>query len=214
VSRGLDGLPFRLLAITDADPPTPLERVRAVVEACGSAVAVLLREPALPAAELRPRAREILRLCRAAGALFLVHADPELALELGADGVHLPERAGTPDAARRRLGPHALIGVSRHDAAGLASTAGADYATISPVFPSPGKGPALGLPALAALCASAPLPLVALGGVTAERALDCLAAGAAAVAGIRAVWGEPSALLPARYQLPVTGYQNCRTGNW
>ncbi|MDQ3555322.1 MAG: thiamine phosphate synthase, partial [Gemmatimonadota bacterium] len=82
----------------------------------------------------------------------------------------------------------------RHDAAGIAEGDGADYATASPVFPTPGKGAPLGTRGLAALCREAPISLVALGGVGPENAGECLTAGAAAVAAIRAVWeGDPAA---------------------
>jgi thiamine-phosphate pyrophosphorylase len=88
--------------------------------------------------------------------------------------------------ARTRLGPAALIGFSAHqvDELGPARTAGADYATLSPIFPSaskPGYGPALGLAAIRD-GAAAGLPLYALGGVGAANAAQCLAAGADGIA--------------------------------
>ncbi|HEY2540814.1 MAG TPA: thiamine phosphate synthase, partial [Stellaceae bacterium] len=90
-----------------------------------------------------------------------------------------------PATARARL-LRALIGVSAHSAADAAAQlrAGADYVTISPVFltaSKPGYGPALGLDGLAA-AAAAPGPVLALGGITAENAGLCRAAGAAGVA--------------------------------
>ena len=85
-------------------------------------------------------------------------------------------------AARVALGAGALIGVSAHDGAGAAAAvdAGADYVTLSPIFPSiskPGYGPALGLAAIRE--ASARVPVLALGGVTHETVAECLDAGAA-----------------------------------
>ena len=184
-------LPFRLLAITPAVHPALPDAVRQVVAAGGPEVAILLRDRSLPPDELRRWTTQLLPLCRATGSLLLVHGNPQVAKETGADGVHLPEDGPPVEAARAALGA-GLAGVSRHDAT-LPRSAGADYATLSPIFPTPGKGAALGLQALARACRNAPLPIVALGGITSARAAECRAAGAAAVAAIRAVWeGDPA----------------------
>ena len=78
-----------------------------------------------------------------------------------------------------------LIGCSAHDARELEAAAGADYATLSPIFPSaskPGYGPALGVSRFAAVVAAARLPVIALGGVDATNVASCIDAGAAGVA--------------------------------
>lgn len=182
-------LSFRLLAIGDRTQATPAA-AREVAEAGGPSVALLLRDRSLTVPELADWARAVVPLCHAFGTRVLVHGSPEAALLARADGVHLPEGASVA-AARAVLGPALLVGASRHDDAGLrrAAEEGADYATLSPVFPSPGKGPPLGLDAFAALARGAPLPVVALGGIRPENCAPCLAAGAAAVAAIGAVWG-------------------------
>ena len=105
--------------------------------------------------DLAPRARlallrELVACARGFDALVTVHADVEAAASAGAAGVHLPAGAAV-QAARARLGPEALIGVSAHDRAEieLAAASGADYVTLSPIFASaskPGYGPALGPP--------------------------------------------------------------------
>lgn len=195
MSGGGNALPFRLLAITPGVYAGLPDAVAAAAEAGGAGLAVLLRAPGLPLDALRRSAQMLLPFCRAAGSLLLVHGDPNIVRDVGADGAHLPD--GGPERgmeiadARAVLGPGPLLGVSRHDAAGLAAGAGADYATLSPVFATPGKGAPLGLPRFAVLCRAAPLPVVALGGITPERAPECRAAGA--VAAIRAVWdGDPA----------------------
>jgi thiamine-phosphate pyrophosphorylase len=193
-------LPFRLLAIGDRGQATT-SAVRDLAEAGGPAVALLLRDRRLSPPERVEWARELLPICRASGTLLLVHASPEAALRAGADGVHLPGGASVREA-RARLGPGLLVGASRHDGAGVreAAEAGASYATLSPVFESPGKGMPLGLEAFAAVARTAPLPVVALGGVRPERCAACFEAGAAAVAAIGAVWdGDPSGLLRASW---------------
>ena len=109
----------------------------------------------------------------------------DVALDTGADGVHLPS-GSNPAIARASL-PSGLIGASAHSAAeaGALLRAGADYVTLSPVFltaSKPGYGPALGVEGLASAAAQAPGPILALGGVTAGNAALCLSAGAHGVA--------------------------------
>ena len=184
-------LPWTLLAITDGRRGTPPDAVRAAVDVGGPRVAILLREPGIAAPELLAWVEWALPICRAAGTTLLVHADAEVARRAGADGVHLPERGVDPATARQVVGADRWIGASRHDAAGLAAVAVADYATLSPVYAVPGKGPALGLTRFAELARGAATPVVALGGVTPARVAECRGHGAAAVAAIRAVWQGP-----------------------
>jgi thiamine-phosphate pyrophosphorylase len=160
---------------------------------------LLLRDKDLAQAERVAIGRHLIEIAAPHGAKVLMSGDVAAAIEAGAAGVHLP-RDGDPRAARARLGPAALIGVSAHDLgeAERAAAAGADYATLSPIFASPSKpgyGPALGLEGLSDAAAAAGLPVLALGGITAERARDCLAAGAAGVAVMGEVMGaeDPAA---------------------
>jgi thiamine-phosphate pyrophosphorylase len=181
----MNPLPSRSLLVTDRhQAAVALEQV--VSEAVAAGVRwVWLRDRDLPAAERRALARRLLAAVRAHDARLSVGGDVELAADIVADGVHLP--AGAPiAAARARLGPHALIGISAHGVADVAAAAvaGADYATLSPIFSTaskPGYGPELGAAALTA-AASHGLPVLALGGVTPERAGECLRAGAAGIA--------------------------------
>jgi thiamine-phosphate pyrophosphorylase len=156
-------------------------------------IAVHLREKDLPARELLVLARALVAVCRAREQLLLVNDRLDVALAAGADGVHLPSAGVPPAAARRLLGPAALVGVSCHSAADVlrARDGGASYATFGPVYETPSKrpfGPPVGLAALSE-AARLGLPLVALGGVDAERAPEVVRAGARGVAAIRA-WLE------------------------
>jgi thiamine-phosphate pyrophosphorylase len=123
----------------------------------------------------------------------------DVALACGAGGVHLSEN-GIPvsDACRlrdeffssRREKPDFLIGVSCHSlGASLgAARAGADYIYFSPIFNTPSKanyGPPQGIDRLAAICRAVAIPVIAIGGMSAENAVSCLQAGAAGVAAIR-----------------------------
>jgi thiamine-phosphate pyrophosphorylase len=155
-----------------------------------------LREKDLPAAERRALLGALVALGRRHGATVIAHEDVDAVVALGADGVHLPG-GGDPAVARRRL-PDGLIGVSAHRPAEAAAqlAAGADYATLSPIFltaSKPGYGPAVGLAALAeaARLAAAGVPptgvspraaIVALGGIDETTIGACLAAGAQGIA--------------------------------
>ncbi|MDP4002565.1 thiamine phosphate synthase [Methylobacterium sp. NEAU K] len=181
-------LPSRLLAVTDRHGhPRPLaETVQAILDGGGRWVWFRDRD-------MEPEARwqlatAIADRVHAAGGTLAVGGDVALALALGAGGVHLGGGTG-PEAivaARTTLGPGALIGVSihaPHEADGAAE-AGADYVTLSPVYPTdskPGYGPALGPESIAA-ARRAGLPVVALGGITPDRTPACRDAGAASVA--------------------------------
>jgi thiamine-phosphate pyrophosphorylase len=140
-----------------------------------------LREKDLPAAGRHALLAELIALGRNYGALVGIHDD----LDTTADAVHLPGN-GDPASVRRRL-PHALIGVSAHTPAEAAAQlgAGADYATLSPIFltdSKPGYGPALGLDGLTQAAKLTDGPFVALAGITPANAASCLAAGAAGIA--------------------------------
>lgn len=194
-------LPASLLIVTDRHGAArPLrETVAAILR--GGGRWFWFRERDMPPGPRRALAREVLGIVRDAGGRLTVGADLELAVAIGADGVHLP--GGTrPDAvvrARRLLRAADTVGVSAHGfrEAEAAADAGADYVTLSPIFATaskPGYGPALGVEALRAARGLA-APVVALGGVTPDNADACLRAGAAGVA----VMGSPMrAADPAR----------------
>jgi thiamine-phosphate pyrophosphorylase len=174
-----------LVVVTDriqaaARGRTLAEVVAAAVE--GGARTVLLREKDLPAAGRRALADDLADLLRPVDGELLVAGDVQLATAVGAIGVHLA--AADPPAAASDL----VVGRSCHSIGELrAALARAEgYATFSPVWTTaskPGYGPAVGIEGLADACAAVPdLPIVALGGITLERAPVCVTAGAAAVA--------------------------------
>jgi thiamine-phosphate pyrophosphorylase len=144
-----------------------------------------LREKDLPAGERRALLRALVALGHVYGATVTVHEDVEAAVAAGADGVHLP--GGGDPARARMLLPSGLIGVSAHSPQEAAAqlAAGADYATLSPIFltqSKPGYGPAVGLDALEEAARLAPGPIVALGGIDGEKIALCRAAGARGMA--------------------------------
>ena len=153
------------------------------------ATVVQLRLKDAATAEVVAVGEPMLAACRRSRVAFVVNDDVEAALRLGADGVHL----GRGDAgAERALEAGLLLGLSAGNVeeARAAEAAGASYVGAGPVWATPSKpdaGQPLGLEGLAAVCAAVAAPVVAIGGIDASNAADCIRAGAAGVAVIRAV---------------------------
>ena len=183
---------FDVYLITADEAP---ERVlESVVRALGDAawagrVALQYRAKDRPPDEVRRVAHALRQITRDAGVALLVNSWIEIAHEVSADGVHLPEQGPAIAEARARLGASALVGVSCHDARGLlrADAQGATFASVSPVFATPGKGAPLGPDGFRALVHGARLPVFALGGICCADAPALARAGARGVAVIRAV---------------------------
>lgn len=186
---------FDLYAITAERTPAEIERgvLRALAHEQAARIAILLRAKHLSQADRLSLGRALRAITKDRGALLLVSGDLELCEELEADGVQLPERGPTVERARHALRPERWVGASRHDRAGLdsAAFAGASFATLSPVYASPGKATPLGEAAFAELASRAELPVLALGGIEPRHVGDLIAAGAAGIAVIRAVFDEP-----------------------
>lgn len=163
------------------------------VDAPEGAVAVQLREKDLPGAPLLALARDLRAVTAARGARLFVNDRVDVALAAGADGIHLG--GGALDLSDvTAIAPGLEVAVSTHSHA-EADRFGADprvsFLVFGPVFETPSKrpyGPPLGLPALGEVCAGGKgRRMVAIGGISGDRAASCRAAGAAGVAVIRAV---------------------------
>ena len=150
---------------------------------------VQIREPALPDADCERFARAVVERCHAAGALAVVNGDAALARRIGADGLHLPARSlmaadGRPD--------FEWVGASCHSRAELEQAAALelDYALLGAVRPTQShpERATLGWSAFGDLVARLPLPVFALGGLSAGDLETAKAAGAHGVAGIRGIW--------------------------
>ena len=158
------------------------ETARSAVE--GGATVVQLRVKGARTDELVEGGR----LLRELPATFVVNDDVEAAIRLGADGVHL----GSDDTgADRALEAGLLLGLSASSVseAREAESRGAAYLGAGPVWATPSKpdaGRPIGLEGLREICAAVSVPVVAIGGVDASNAADCIRAGATGVAVIRA----------------------------
>jgi thiamine-phosphate pyrophosphorylase len=162
-----------------------LETARLAVE--GGATVVQWRLKDVPRVDVVERGRATRSLCARHGVPFVVNDDVEAALMLGADGVHL----GCDDQGAEAAKEHGLmLGLSATTTAEARAADGrADYIGAGPVWATPSKpdaDPPIGLDGLRELCDAVSTPVVAIGGVDASNAADCIRAGAAGVAVIRA----------------------------
>jgi thiamine-phosphate pyrophosphorylase len=196
----------RLVAITDrnaASAEATLERFGELGHlARPGSVVFQLRDLELGARERLAFGRALLRTARETGQLFAVNDRMDLAVLLGADGVHLGEASVATDDARRLLGARAVVSRACHEPA-LVAKLDADMVLLSPIIDSKKGLEPLGMAGLKAarrtLQESArSTVLFALGGVSAERARECTTAGADGVAVVGAVLrGEGLALARA-----------------
>ncbi len=170
----------------------------------GGARVVQVRMKRASAAELARAAARALEVTRAHGALLVVNDRLDVALAVGADAVHLGQDDLPLADARRIAAGHILIGVSTHDEAQVraAVAGGADYLGFGPVFATATKenpDPVQGVTGLArAVAAAGRMPIVAIGGITVERAAEVARAGAAAACAIAAVNGAKDPAAAAR----------------
>ncbi|MCX7019512.1 MAG: thiamine phosphate synthase [bacterium] len=165
-----------------------LEAARALLE--GGAAVIQLRDKTSTFEELMDIGRGLRRMTRDHGADFIVNDNPYLARELDADGVHLGQSDFPADIAREILGPEKIIGLSTHTKpqALAAQLLPVDYIGVGPVYPTRTKvseWPPVGTALIRWVRHAISLPMVAIGGITGERIVDVVAAGAHNVAMIR-----------------------------
>jgi len=170
----------RRLYLCTPDRPDLPDFLGACIE--GGVDIVQLRDKDLEARPLLARARVAAEVCRAHGVPFILNDRPDLALEVGADGVHVGQDDAPVALARRILGPEAIVGLSTHSGSDLAAAAGEDVSYISagPVEATPTKpgreGTGVGYVSLAS--ARSRVPVFVTGGVTPQRIPALTAAGA------------------------------------
>ncbi|MFL5509351.1 MAG: thiamine phosphate synthase [Gemmatimonadaceae bacterium] len=188
----LDPRILRLVAITDDaedQRKTLVDRVAAAVRGGATSVQVRLKSAS---------AREVVEITKAIIARVdvpvIVNDRADIALAAGAAGVHVGEADLPVEAVRRFVPAGFIIGASLGSDAELPNAKNADYVGIGPVFSSDSKndaGTAIGVDGFEKLAALVPHPAVAVGGITAERALQITVHGAAGVAIINAIFRSP-----------------------
>lgn len=163
----------------------------------GGATLIQLREKNLSPREFFYQAQAALKVARAHDVRLIINDRVDIALALRADGVHLGQHDMPPQAARAMLGDGALIGFSSHNLvqAIAAITLPIDYLAIGPIFPTLSKNkpdPVVGLAGVREIRAAVGhLPLVAIGGITAQNIDSVFVEGADCVAVISAVLADP-----------------------
>ena len=163
----------------------------------GGASLVQLREKCLPTSDFYNEAQTALRVARDLGIRLIINDRVDVALALGADGVHLGQEDMEPRAARELLGENAIIGLSTHNISQVleAQKAPIDYLAIGPIFSTATKqnaSPVVGLAGLAEVRQILKeIPLVAIGGITEANAAEVIHAGADSVAVVSSLLSSP-----------------------
>jgi len=171
----------RRLYLCTADRPDLEPFLAACIR--GGVDIVQLRDKHLDARAILERGRLALRVCRSLGVPFVLNDRPDLALELGADGVHVGQDDAPPALCRRILGPDAIVGYSTHAPAELDVATvddAADYLSAGPVVATPTKPgrEGTGLEYLTYAAAHATKPWFVTGGATPDSVPEMVAAGA------------------------------------
>ena len=193
-----------LYAITDAGLIPDQHLIHAIEQAIlGGAQLIQYRDKSSDLARRLAQAQALNALCRRHAIPLIINDDVELAFQVGAAGVHVGQDDPTFAVARARLGDQALIGVScydRLDLALVAEQAGADHVAFGAMFPSPTKPDEVraSLELLREARAALTIPIVAIGGITPDKAPLLLDAGADALAVISGVFAQSDIQAAAR----------------
>lgn len=162
---------------------TDMKRVAGELLAGGADI-LQLRAKGIPLDKVADAARKIIPLCKAAGVPFILNDHPDLAAELGADGVHIGQDDGSIYDVRSRILDGMIVGRSTHSLAQAkqALADGADYIGFGPLFPTPTKAgrPAIGLGDIAEMEreVGSKIPAFCIGGIKPDNLGEVLAAGA------------------------------------
>lgn len=173
----------RLYGILDLGYVECADAERVASELLGGGVDILqLRAKKLGAAEIEEVAAKLHRLTSAAGVPLIINDYPEIAREVGAEGVHVGQDDLSIARMREMMGRDCLVGRSTHSLAQArrAAEEGADYIGFGPLFATPTKPDyaAIGLEEIAAVHAQVALPIFCIGGIKLENLPSVLAAGA------------------------------------
>jgi thiamine-phosphate pyrophosphorylase len=187
---------LRLYAITDRrwlGDKKLSDDVEAVLK--GGATFIQLREKHLETDAFKQEAEVIQKICAAYHVPFIINDNVEIAKAIGADGVHVGQSDMAAGDVRRRLGDDKIIGVSAStvEEALEAERHGADYLGVGAVFPTGSKDDADAVDAatLKAICEAVDIPVVAIGGITADNMKELSGSGICGISVISALFAQP-----------------------
>ena len=167
----------------------------------GGATFLQLREKNLDDAHFLEEARELQALCRERGVPFIVNDNVDVALAMGADGIHVGQHDMEAGDVRRLLGPDRILGVSAQtvEQALLAQERGADYLGVGAVFPTGSKDDAddVSFEELRAICEAVTIPVVAIGGISLSNVKKLAGSGICGIAVISAIFAQKDIRLAA-----------------
>ena len=185
-----------LYAVTDRswlNGETLYSQVEKALE--GGATFVQLREKHLDHDTFLQEAKELKELCSKYHVPFVLDDDVELALEVGADGVHVGQSDMEAGDVRARLGEDKIVGVSAQtvEQALLAQERGADYLGVGAVFPTSSKDDAVEVDheTVKAICNAVDIPVIAIGGITKDNVQELAGCGLCGIAVISAIFAKP-----------------------
>jgi thiamine-phosphate pyrophosphorylase len=158
----------------------------------GGVSIIQIREKSLGSRPFLEKASRLMQIAKSAGVPVLINDRVDIALAVGADGVHIGQNDLPLEIVRRIIGQGAVIGVSVSsvEEAHLAENGGADYIAVSPVWGTPTKPDtpeAVGLGGTAKIARSVSIPCVGIGGINANNAADVIKTGCAGVAVVSAI---------------------------
>ena len=185
---------MRLYAVTDRVCLKNYSLQSAVEEALlGGVSCIQLREKKASNDDIELLARSIKPLCVQAHVPLIINDAVEVAVKIEADGVHIGQHDMSCSYARSKMGPHAIIGVSVQtlDQAMCAQTEGADYLGVGAMFPTPTKPDAaeVSFEELRRICASVSIPVVVIGGISAQTIPLLADTGIDGIAVVSAIFG-------------------------
>lgn len=193
-----------LYAVTDRTWLQEGQSLAMQVEASlrGGVTMVQLREKHLERGRVLAQALELKALCRRYGVPLIINDDVQLALEAGADGVHVGQHDMEAGGVRALLGPDRMLGVSVQtvEQALLAQSRGADYLGVGAVFPTGTKQDAcaVAMDTLRAICTAVDIPVVAIGGIGPNNLGRLAGSGVSGVAVVSALYACPDPAATAR----------------
>ncbi len=201
----------RFYAILDAEQAGERSPVVLCEALLGAGVRLIqYRDKQASSRELFETSRELAERVRRAGGIFIVNDRADVARAAGADGVHLGQEDLPVELARRVLEAGKCVGFSTHDLEQVAKAdeSSADYIAFGPIFSTQSKArpdPVVGLEGLRAARRATRKPLVAIGGITLEKAREVIEAGADSVAVIADLLRAPDIATRAREFLTILG---------